>query len=75
VDPPPPLPPPPPEARDAERTRRLLIGFAIWGAVVLVLMAVLGFALAVYVFDRHGNTISVRTPRPTISVVRLQLPS
>lgn len=75
MDSPPPLPPPPPQARDTERTRRLLIGFAVWGAVVLVLMVALGFALAVYVFDRHGNTISVRTPRPTIPIVRLHLPS
>lgn len=72
---PPPLPPPPPRPGDAERTRRLLIGFAVWGAVVLVLMAVLVVALAVYAFDRRGNTITVRTPQPTISAVPLHLPS
>lgn len=69
---PPPLPPPPPQSGDAERTRRLLIGFAIWGAVVLVLIAVLVIALFVYASDRRGNTITVRTPQPTISV-RLHL--
>jgi hypothetical protein len=48
-----------------------LIGFAIWGAVVLVLIAVLVVALIVYAYDRRGNTITVRTPQPTISTVRL----
>jgi hypothetical protein len=75
MDAPPPLPPPPARTRDDDRTRRLLIGFAVWGAVVLVLMVVLGVALAVYAFDRDGDTISVRTPQPTISAVRLQPPS
>ena len=70
---PPPLPPPPPQSGDGERTRRLLIGFAIWGAVVLVLIAVLVVALFVYASDRHGNAITVRTPQPTISTVRLHL--
>lgn len=71
---PPPLPPPPPQSRDPDRTRRLMIGFAVWGAVVVILMIVLGFALAVYLFDRNGNTITVRTPSPTISTVRLDRP-
>lgn len=70
---PPPLPPPPRQSGDGERTRRLLIGFAIWGAVVLVLIAVLVVALFVYASDRRGNTITVRTPQPTISTVRLHL--
>ena len=71
---PPPLPPPPPQSGDGERTRRLLIGFAIWGAVVLVLIAVLVVALVVYAFDHRGNTITVRTPQPTISTARLHVP-
>jgi hypothetical protein len=72
---PPPLPPPPPQPGDGERTRRLLIGFAVWGAVVMIIVAVLFVALFVYAFDRNGNTITVRTPLPTTSSVRLHLPS
>jgi hypothetical protein len=75
VDSPPPLPPPPPQSVDGERTRRLLIGFAVWGAVVMVVIAVLIVALFVYAFDRSGDTITVRTPQPTTSTVRLHLPS
>jgi hypothetical protein len=76
MDSPPPLPPPPPRVRDDDRTRRLLIGFAVWGAIVFLLLVVLGVALAVYApLNRHGNSISVRTPQPTISAVRLHPPS
>lgn len=75
LDSPPPLPPPPPQSGDGERTRRLLIGFAVWGAVVMIVVAVLFVALFVYAFDRDGNTITVRTPQPTASIVRLHLPS
>jgi hypothetical protein len=74
VDSSPPLPPPPPQSGDRERTRRLLIGFAVWGAVVMIVIAVLIVALFVYAFDRSGNTITVRTPQPTTSTVRLHLP-
>jgi hypothetical protein len=53
-----------------------MIGFAVWGAVVLVLIAVLGIALAVYSpFNGRGDSISVRTPQPTVSAVRLLPPS
>jgi hypothetical protein len=75
VDSPPPLPPPPPQSGDGERTRRLLIGFAVWGAVVAIVIVVLFVALFVYAFDRRGNTITIRTPQPTTSIVRLHLPS
>lgn len=75
MDYPPPLPPPPPQSGDGERTRRLLIGFAVWGAVVMIVVAVLLVALFVYAFDRTGNTITVRTPQPTTSTLRLHLPS
>jgi hypothetical protein len=75
LDSPPPLPPPPPQSGDGERTRRLLIGFAVWGAVVMIVVAVLFVALFVYAFARNGNTITVRTPQPTTSTVRLHLPS
>ena len=75
MDSPPPLPPPPPQSGDRERTRRLLIGFAVWGAVVMIVLVVLFVALFVYAFDRRGNTITIRTPQPTTSIVRLHLPS
>ena len=75
MDSPPPLPPPPPQSGDGERTRRLLIGFAVWGAVVAIVIVVLFVALFVYAFDRRGNTITIRTPQPTTSIVRLHLPS
>ena len=75
MDAPPPLPPPPPQSGDGERTRRLLIGFAVWGAVVAIVIVVLFVALFVYAFDRRGNTITIRTPQPTTSIVRLHLPS
>jgi hypothetical protein len=75
LDSPPPLPPPPPQPGDGERTRRLLIGFAVWGAIVMIVVAVLFVALFVYAFDRNGNTFTVRTPHPTTSAVRLRLPS
>jgi hypothetical protein len=75
VDSPPPLPPPPPQSGDKDRTRRLLIGFAVWGAVMIVVVAVLFVALFVYAFDRSGNTITVRTPQPTTSTVHLRVPS
>jgi hypothetical protein len=74
VDSSPPLPPPPPQSVDGERTRRLLIGFAVWGVVVMIVVVVLFVALFVYAFDRSGNTITVRTPHPTTSIVRLHLP-
>jgi hypothetical protein len=41
----------------------------------MIVIAVLIVALFVYAFDRSGNTITVRTPQPTTSTVRLHLPS
>jgi hypothetical protein len=53
-----------------------MIGFAVWGAVVLVLIVVLGIALAAYApFNGRGDGIDVRTPQPTVSAVRLHPPS
>jgi hypothetical protein len=63
------LPPPPASGHDDdERARRVVRGLAIWGAVVIGLLLLLGVVLSVALVHREGDTITIR-PDPSISAL------